>query len=366
MTDLAVEFVVPQSGLGIFLGAVAMDGRSYVCEADQVVAREEESGKVLWVREGAGDPLELVGGQLLCSGRQVSLLNAADGSVAGVFAGADHRCQLVGHILVDERVDGTRGIVSGRTTDRLLWSIAIGTKSPSDETFARRVRTGIAADGRHAYFGLSDGVVMCVRPESGEVVWSSHMPGLPSTTLRVTRHALHLLIEGRCIALDKKTGRALWDVDGGFSAFFSSIHSDEVVVWNGGEATELANGKKVRAKWLKKPVEANGGLAEPFVALPGFYLSGSVTGWVLAFDRMTGGCIAGVRPKGGMSTKIGDISMAVGKGHIYYRDWSKRLYCLRAPFLDKEPVEKVRLVAGSSAAKRAERRSRIKRVSKTR
>ena len=365
MRELTVEFVVPQSGLGSFLGAVAMDGRSYVCEADQVVAREEESGKVLWVREGAGDPLELVGGQLLCSGRQVSLLNAADGSVAGVFAGADHRCRLVGHILVDERVDGTRGIVSGRTTDRLLWSIAVGSNSPGDETFARRVRTGIAADGRHVYFGLNDGVVMCVQPESGEVVWSSLMPGLPLATLRVTRHALHLLIEGRCIALNKKTGRVLWDVDGGFGAFFRSSDSEEVVLWNGGEATELANGKKVRAKWLKKPVEAKGGLAEPFVALPEFYLSGSGTGWVLAFDRRTGGCIASLRPKGGMSTKIGEVSMAVGKGRIYYRDWSKRLYCLRAQFLDKELVE-VRSVAGPSVAKRTESRSRIKRVTKPR
>ena len=254
---------------------------------------------------------------------------------------------LVGDVLVDARSDGARDVLCGRTTTRVLWELSIGSVTPGDETFARRVRTGPVTDGRRVFVGLSDGTLVSIDPESGSVVWQR--PTRVTATLRVTPEGLLMLIDGCCVAFRPETGEPLWEADGGYSAFFDG----EVIVWNGGAAVELERGKTRSSVWLKKPSEVEGAIEEPFIAVTGFYLAGSGTGHVMAFSRSTGKCVALFRPKGGRSTKIGAISMAIGKGRIYYRDWSKRLYCLRASFLDSPEIAQSRSVAATTLAKSA-------------
>ena len=83
MSGLSLDYVVPQAGLGIFLGAVADEGRSFVSDGRRIVARDEDSGGVLWLTEGYGDPVAVAGSRLLCSSPEVSLLSVENGAWLG-------------------------------------------------------------------------------------------------------------------------------------------------------------------------------------------------------------------------------------------------------------------------------------------
>lgn len=350
--QLSLEYLVDQDGLGSVLSAVTDKGVVYLGSPTTLEARDEGTGRVVWSKRGRGEPLSTDGVNLLSRVEGAALLTRLrDGELLGRFwPGSGFRCAMVGSLLVDGSTEGTRSVLCGGGLTGVPWQLALGSNDPKDDLFARRLCTGIATDGKRVFFGLNDGVVMCVAAQSGKVAWSTGLGRPALSRLCVSRGAVHLLVEGCCVALDRSTGRILWKSDGGFYAFIEA--GDHVVVWNGREAVELKDGEVVRATRLRNRARSTGTVMEPFAAYAHYLLSGSDSGHVMAFDRASGECIASFRPSGGMSTKVGDVPMAVGKGRLYYRDWSKRLYCLRADFLEPEDLP-VRRAAQFARARRS-------------
>jgi outer membrane protein assembly factor BamB len=207
------------------------------------------------------------------------------------------------------------------------------------------VNSVFCADSTAVYFGLSDSAVVALDLRTGEERWRhdhsdlTHMDFTterPSVVRGVTvvfgAYVLCELFQNWVMGVSAADGRRLWHRS--CAARETYFYVDRYYVFTGNELLGLdpATGAVLSEVNLRRKVPkklAGVTPAPPLLISETHVWLGSLEGYVLAYDRQTGECVWGYRPKGGAMTDFTGNYFASANGWLYYGDMSYRVYGLR-------------------------------------
>lgn len=136
-----------------------------------------------------------------------------------------------------------------------------------------------------------------------------------------------------CLALE--TGRRLWEWDCAPAVVEDGFLYDDryYVLLASGEVCVLALQTGQLEERLGLQREATCGMepvrvTRPLLVSETHVWTGSLQGFILAFERFRGGFAWSHRPDGGGNTDIQHNSFVVANGYLYYADESARVYCM--------------------------------------
>ncbi len=223
-------------------------------EEGNLYALDAGTGKPKWtykmggVIQGSANRVDLRGGK-----KAVIVVSQSDGSI--------HCVDLEGGTLAwktdpIDRSDGSPGVRDGRI---LLGSCASALHVFSVDKEGKtadieiggdcQVAGGVAISGTLAFAGTRSGKVVAVDVTAGKLVWTNEdckkeVFTTPAVNAKVVVFGAE---DGMVYALDRATGRKLWDFDTGKTPSSPVIAGERVVVSAGGALTmlELGTGKKL-------------------------------------------------------------------------------------------------------------------------
>ena len=207
-------------------GGLATDGlRVYITTPHQwVLALDCATGKVLWsyaLKHPARNGPVLCGGNLaiLTLANQTVTLDACTGKERWDDQGMREDSLILGGsvpAMTNDKVfvasvSGEILALSLKQGDR-LWDRPLATMSSTEgEKNFRHIQAYPVVVGSHVYATSDNGQIACFDAYSGDVLWSKNAGGM-QTPIVVGDTLITLTTSGRCVAMDRHTGKEFWHI----------------------------------------------------------------------------------------------------------------------------------------------------------
>jgi outer membrane protein assembly factor BamB len=333
---------------------VISGGLVFVIRKDgRTIARDEQSGKVIWVSRTRGRPATVDKGRLVHYGNRVSILDATTGRVRKVLdgPGAMSAAWVEDTLAVQTfRNPSWRLYTASPDTGKTIWEHRFPEASSHPEGPSFRISACFAATPERVVCGLSEGAVLALALRDGELLWERSVADLAwelidrgmkpgeahGAIVLYDDLALLEVLGGHVAALRVETGERAWVWYEGPSLSECYLYGDVYYAHNGGGriyAIDPKRGRTLRSfeLYARMPVKARMAIGEiggPFLVSETHFFTGSSTGYIAAFDREDGRYVWSDRPRGnrGCTYYNGNYFMAVN-GRLYYGDQSFGIHC---------------------------------------
>ncbi len=337
------------------------DGLVFVRRKDKkTVAKDEETGKTVWLSRSPGRPKALDVGRLLLYDRDLTVVEPQAGHLLKPIAGpgALEAAWLRDSLVAVTFSEGSsRLYVSSFETGALVWEHRLPEMSADPEGLRLAISSSFGATSDCVIFGVSGGTVQALRLRDGSRLWEASVadlewellgrgmkPGQAMGAVVINGDlALLEVLGGHVAALHVDTGERAWVWSEGPDLSECYLHGDRYYAHSGGGriwAISPSTGRTVQSfdLYARMPAKVRMSIGEicgPFVVSETHFFTGSTTGYIAAFDRADGRYVWSDRPRGnrGCTYYNGNYFMAVNR-RLYYGDQSFGIHCWE----EDEPV----------------------------
>jgi outer membrane protein assembly factor BamB len=332
---------------------VVASNRVFVVRKDgRTEAKDEQTGRIIWVSQTRGAPAAVDSSRLVHYGQRIAILDPASGRVRSHLEGpgAMKAAWCENRLVVQTfRLPSWRIYTASSETGKVAWEYSLaatGSNSGSPSRF-----TGcFGATTSRVICGVGEGGILALRLVDGNVLWDSSVADLqwelvghgmrPGEAMgAVVLYQDMVLLEvlgGHVAALDAATGKRRWVWTEGPDLAECYLYDDVYYAHSGGSriwAIDPRKGTTLEAFDLYQhmPTKARVSIGEicgPFIVSETHFFTGSTTGHIAAFDRADGRYVWSDRPRGarGCTYYNGNYFMPVN-GRLYYGDQSMGIHC---------------------------------------